>query len=107
VRGARARRSARDSGSRHAHVRCGAHAAPRRAPPQVIGNKWDTYLDLLQADYSEWCAPPQTRARRTRRSPSAAPRAAARARARRTARNARVRARVVAAARRGALRASR
>lgn len=20
---------------------------------QVIGNKWDTYLDLLQADYSE------------------------------------------------------
>ena len=27
-----------------------------RAPPQVIGNKWDTYLDLLQADYSEWCA---------------------------------------------------
>jgi DNA-directed RNA polymerase I, II, and III subunit RPABC5 len=26
---------------------------PRRVPPQVIGNKWDTYLDLLQADYSE------------------------------------------------------
>ena len=36
---------------------------PRHAPPtdpippprltQVIGNKWDTYLDLLQADYSE------------------------------------------------------
>lgn len=28
----------------------------RRLPPkrpQVIGNKWDTYLDLLQADYSE------------------------------------------------------
>ncbi len=24
--------------------------------PQVIGNKWDTYLDLLQADYSEGCA---------------------------------------------------
>lgn len=22
--------------------------------PQVIGNKWDTYLDLLQAGYSEW-----------------------------------------------------
>lgn len=22
-------------------------------PPQVIGNKWDTYLELLQADYSE------------------------------------------------------
>lgn len=21
--------------------------------PQVIGNKWDTYLDLLQAEYSE------------------------------------------------------
>ena len=21
--------------------------------PQVIGNKWDTYLDLLQADYTE------------------------------------------------------
>ena len=27
-----------------------------RCPRQVIGNKWDTYLDLLQADYSEWCA---------------------------------------------------
>ena len=29
---------------------------PRPAPlcgRQVIGNKWDTYLDLLQADYSE------------------------------------------------------
>jgi hypothetical protein len=22
---------------------------------QVIGNKWDTYLDLLQADYTEGC----------------------------------------------------
>lgn len=22
---------------------------------KVIGNKWDTYLDLLQADYSEGC----------------------------------------------------
>ena len=29
---------------------------PTRTSPrltQVIGNKWDTYLDLLQADYSE------------------------------------------------------
>ena len=24
-----------------------------RCHPQVIGNKWDTYLDLLQAEYSE------------------------------------------------------
>lgn len=21
---------------------------------QVIGHKWESYLDLLQADYSEW-----------------------------------------------------
>lgn len=25
------------------------------SPPQVIGNKWDTYLELLQAEYSERC----------------------------------------------------
>jgi hypothetical protein len=24
-------------------------------PCQVIGNKWDTYLELLQAEYSERC----------------------------------------------------
>lgn len=23
---------------------------------KVIGNKWETYLDLLQAEYSEGCA---------------------------------------------------
>ncbi|KAK1301736.1 DNA-directed RNA polymerases I, II, and III subunit RPABC5 [Acorus calamus] len=30
---------------------------------KVIGNKWDTYLDLLQADYTEgtWPPPPQYR----------------------------------------------
>ena len=25
---------------------------------QVIGNKWDMYLDFLQADYSEGCVAP-------------------------------------------------
>lgn len=29
-----------------------AHKHPHT---QVIGNKWDTYLDLLQADYTEGC----------------------------------------------------
>ena len=33
----------------------------------MIGNKWDTYLDLLQADYSEWCAPRARRAGRPQR----------------------------------------
>ena len=26
-------------------------------PSQIIGNKWDTYLDLLQAEYTEGCDP--------------------------------------------------
>jgi hypothetical protein len=30
-----------------------AHTPIKTAKSQVIGNKWDTYLDLLQADYSE------------------------------------------------------
>jgi hypothetical protein len=30
-----------------------SHTRTLPAPPQVIGNKWDTYLELLQADYSE------------------------------------------------------
>lgn len=28
-------------------------ATPLLHAPQVIGDKWDTYLDLLQADYTE------------------------------------------------------
>ena len=35
-------------------------AAPHPAS-QVIGNKWETYMDLLQADYSEGCAGSQQR----------------------------------------------
>ena len=30
-----------------------SHRPARSIDPQVIGNKWDTYLDLLQAEYSE------------------------------------------------------
>ena len=30
-----------------------AHTQNHSTPYQVIGNKWDTYLELLQADYSE------------------------------------------------------
>jgi hypothetical protein len=30
-----------------------AHTKNHSTPYQVIGNKWDTYLELLQADYSE------------------------------------------------------
>jgi DNA-directed RNA polymerase subunit N (RpoN/RPB10) len=48
-----------------AHAQARTRMRRRRAdapPTQVIGNKWDTYLDLLQADYSEWCAQRQPRA---------------------------------------------
>jgi len=41
-----------------ARAAVGAPSAPPspRSRAQVIGNKWDTYMDLLQADYSEGCA---------------------------------------------------
>ena len=39
----------RTSNARHLNARL----PPLRLSTQVIGNKWDTYLDLLQADYSE------------------------------------------------------
>ena len=47
-------RDAAAAGSRRGRLH-GAEPPPTRAPgpPQVIGNKWDTYLDLLQADYTE------------------------------------------------------
>ena len=56
------RRRERRPGRRAAAPPPAAAAAARRPrltrparppPPQVIGNKWDTYLELLQAEYSE------------------------------------------------------
>ena len=58
--GLRTRRRERRPGRRAAAPPPAAAAAAARRPcltrpppPQVIGNKWDTYLELLQAEYSE------------------------------------------------------